>query len=61
MIDMRAVGDKIYAVSPGNGTVSAAVTVFDVSGGRGSAKSVQNLAIAGVGRFAEGLAVYHGR
>lgn len=57
MIDLVAVGRRIYALSPGNGTVNAAVTVFDISGGRGSAKSIQNLEIPGIGRFAEGMAV----
>ena len=56
MIDMRAVGDRIYALSPGNGTLPAAVTVFDVSGGRGSAKSIQNFPVAGADKNAEGLA-----
>lgn len=57
MIDMRAVGNRIYALSPGNGTVSAAVTVFDISGGRGNAKSIQNFPVPGAGnQNAEGLA-----
>jgi hypothetical protein len=56
MIDMRAVGDRIYALSPGNGTVPAAVTVFDISGGRGTAKSIQNFPVEGADKSAEGLA-----
>ena len=36
MIDLEAAGNFIYALSPGNATVKSAVTVFDVSGGRGS-------------------------
>jgi hypothetical protein len=36
MIDLVSAGNFIYALSPGNGSVKAAVTVFDVSGGRGS-------------------------
>jgi hypothetical protein len=36
MIDLEAAGNFIYALSPGNATVSPAVTVFDVSGGSGS-------------------------
>jgi hypothetical protein len=35
MIDLVSVGNFVYALSPGNGSVKAAVTVFDVSGGRG--------------------------
>jgi hypothetical protein len=57
MIDMRAVGDRIYALSPGNGTLPAAVTVFDISGGRGTAKSIQNFPVPGAGnQNAEGMA-----
>ena len=56
MIDMRAVGDRIYALSPGNGTLPAAVTVFDISSGRGTAKSIQNFPVAGADKNAEGLA-----
>lgn len=36
MIDLVSAGKFVYALSPGNGTIKAAVTVFDVSGGRGS-------------------------
>jgi hypothetical protein len=57
MIDLMAAGQRIYALSPGNGTVNGAVTVFDISGGRGSVKSIQNLEIPGITRFAEGMAV----
>jgi hypothetical protein len=57
MIDMEAAGNKIYALSPGNGTVPAAVTVFDVSGGRGSQQAVQNFRVDFAGKYAEGLAV----
>ena len=57
MIDLTAAGQRIYALSPGNGTVNGAVTVFDISGGRGSVKSIQNLEIPGITRFAEGMAV----
>ena len=35
MIDLVSVGQFIYALSPGNATTKAAVTVFDVSGGQG--------------------------
>jgi hypothetical protein len=35
MIDLVSVGNFVYALSPGNATVKAAVTVFDVSGGQG--------------------------
>ncbi|KAF4621516.1 hypothetical protein G7Y89_g14558 [Cudoniella acicularis] len=48
MIDLVSAGKFIYALSPGNATVASAVTVFDVSGGRGTAKEVQNFKPAGV-------------
>ena len=35
MIDLVSKGNFIYALSPGNATTKSAVTVFDVSGGRG--------------------------
>ncbi|KAH8782357.1 hypothetical protein F5882DRAFT_295929 [Hyaloscypha sp. PMI_1271] len=35
MIDLVSVGNFVYALSPGIGSVKAAVTVFDISGGRG--------------------------
>lgn len=58
MADMRAVGGRIYALSPGNGTAyPAAVTVFDISGGRASVKSIQNFVVDGADANAEGLAV----
>lgn len=58
MIDLAAVGDKIYALSPGNGSLPAAVTVFDVSGGRGTAHTVQNFLVDSAGKDAEGMGVY---
>ena len=42
MIDMTAAGDFVYALSPASQNVSAAIAVFDVSGGRGKAKEIQN-------------------
>lgn len=36
MIDLVSKGNFVYALSPGNATTKAAVTVFDVSGGQGS-------------------------
>jgi hypothetical protein len=35
MTDLVSAGNFIYALSPGNATVGAAITVFDISGGRG--------------------------
>ena len=56
MIDLEAAGNFIYALSPGNGNVSAAVAVFDVSRGRGSAAQIQNFNPVGVGKNAQGMA-----
>lgn len=36
MIDLVSKGRFVYTLSPGNATVGAAVTVFDIGGGRGS-------------------------
>ena len=59
MIDLQAVGDRIYALSPGNGTVPAALTAFDISGGRGTQHPIQNFEIDFADQNAEGLAVYY--
>ncbi|KAK0112196.1 hypothetical protein ONS96_001448 [Cadophora gregata f. sp. sojae] len=48
LIDVVSAGKFIYALSPGNATVGAAVTVFDVSGGSGSTKEIQNFRLNGV-------------
>ncbi|KAK4032135.1 hypothetical protein C8A01DRAFT_41419 [Parachaetomium inaequale] len=58
LIDLRAAGNFIYALSPGNGTTKAAVTVVDVSGRSGSAVMVQHFGLDGAaGRRAMGMAV----
>ena len=58
MIDLEAKGNFIYALSPGNSTTPAAVAVFDVSGGKGTAKLVQNFEVGmGVGDSAQGMAI----
>ncbi|KAH6989735.1 hypothetical protein BKA56DRAFT_543566 [Ilyonectria sp. MPI-CAGE-AT-0026] len=58
LIDLAAAGNFIYALSPGNGTTQAAVTVVDVSGGSGSAKMVQHFELAGLaGKTAQGMKV----
>ena len=56
MIDLQASGKMVYALAPGNGTTPAAVTVFDVGGGRGSAKEVQNFVVSGADNRAMGMA-----
>ncbi|CAG7560661.1 unnamed protein product [Fusarium equiseti] len=58
LIDLAAAGNFLYALSPGNGTTSAAVTVLDVSGGSGSAKMVQHFELKGMaGKTAMGMKV----
>lgn len=56
MIDLQAAGGMVYALAPGNGTTPAAVTVFDVSGGKGTAKEVQNFVVEGADNRAMGMA-----
>ncbi len=58
LIDLRAAGNFIYALAPGNGTTDAAVTVVDVSGGSGSGAMAQHFSLKGLaGRTAMGMAV----
>ncbi|KAF1839538.1 hypothetical protein BDW02DRAFT_487001 [Decorospora gaudefroyi] len=58
LIDLRAAGDFVYALSPGNGTTNAAITVLDTSGGQGSMKQVQHFDLSGLaGKNAQGMAV----
>ena len=58
MIDLEAGGNFIYALSPGAANISSAVAVFDVSGGWGSAKAIQNFNPTGVNVNAQGMALY---
>ncbi|KAL5331234.1 hypothetical protein ACEPPN_000763 [Leptodophora sp. 'Broadleaf-Isolate-01'] len=55
LIDLASAGKFVYALSPGNATVGGAVTVFDVSGGKGTAKEVQNFGLTGVPASAMGM------
>lgn len=58
LIDLAAAGNFIYALSPGNGTTKAAVSVVDVSSGSGSAKMVQHFELAEMaGKTAMGMKV----
>ncbi|KAF9637190.1 hypothetical protein BFW01_g8086 [Lasiodiplodia theobromae] len=61
LTDLKAAGNFVYALSPGNGTTAAAVTVLDVSGGKGGAgpRMVQHFELTGlgVGKNAQGMAV----
>lgn len=55
LIDLAAAGKYVYALSPGNGTTQAAVTVVDVE----TKQQVQHfqLQAEGVGKNAQGMAV----
>ena len=59
LIDLQATGNKLYALSPGNGTTAAAVSVLDISGGQGKAALVQNFDVSklGAGANSQGMAV----
>lgn len=48
LIDLKAAGDFVYALAPGNGSSPAAVTVLDVSGGRGKTRMIQNFELTGM-------------
>ncbi|KAI1207734.1 uncharacterized protein F4807DRAFT_462534 [Annulohypoxylon truncatum] len=56
-IDLKASGDYLYVLSPGNGTSTAAINVLDLSGGQGKAKAIQRFALGGqAGKSAQGIA-----
>lgn len=58
LIDLAAAGNFVYALSPGNGTTKAAISVVDVSNGSGSAKMVQHFELAEMaGKNAMGMKV----
>jgi len=59
LIDLKAAGQFLYALSPGNGTTEAAVTVMDLSAGPGKANLVQHfqLGALGAGKNSMGMAV----
>ncbi|KAK0639638.1 hypothetical protein B0T16DRAFT_463289 [Cercophora newfieldiana] len=58
LIDLRAAGGFIYALSPGNGTAPGGIAVVDVSRGSGSAAFVQRFALDGVaGRNSMGMVI----
>ena len=57
MIDLATAGKNIFALAPSANT-STSVQVFDVSGGRGKAKQIQNFLPQGVSATAQGMAVF---
>jgi hypothetical protein len=60
MIDIIAAGNFVYALWPGDDAAPAAVVVVDVSGGKGSAKEVQNFVPQGITKqkSSQGLVAY---
>lgn len=57
-IDLGASGAFLYALSPGNGTTDAAISVMDISGGQGTAKLIQRFSLEGIaGPTAQGIAI----
>lgn len=57
-IDLKAAGAFLYALSPGNGTSDAAITVMDIFGGQGKAKAIQKFSLKGMaGANAQGIAI----
>jgi len=58
MLDLQASGVMLYAMAPGNGSTAASVAVFDVSGGRGTGREVQNFGVQGMDNRAMGMAFF---
>jgi hypothetical protein len=58
MIDLQASGNMIYALAASDGSMPPAVTVFDVSGGKGAAREVQNFVVDGADNRAMGMAFH---
>lgn len=58
LIDLKSAGSFVYALSPGNASTKAAITVLDVSGGKGSMKLAQHFGLDGLAEStAQGMAV----
>lgn len=58
LIDLKAAGNFLYALAPGNGSAPAEIVVLDVSGGQGSMKIVQQFSLDGIAKnTAQGMAV----
>lgn len=65
MIDLNSKGGFVYALSSGSGVAggngtSSKVVVFDVQGGRGSVKEVQNFELKGegIGGSIQGMGIF---
>jgi hypothetical protein len=58
LVDLKAAGNFVYALAPGNGTTPAAITVLDISGGQGSMKQAQHFDLTSMAtNTAQGMAV----
>ena len=56
--ELATAGNYLYTLSPGLGNGTATVAAFDISGGRGTAKPIQNFQVGnGVGIAAVGLGI----
>lgn len=60
MIDLNSKGGFVYALAPGVNGTSSRVAVFDVQGGRGGVREVQNFEVKGegVGGSVQGMGVF---
>ncbi|KAI1110793.1 hypothetical protein F5Y14DRAFT_454634 [Nemania sp. NC0429] len=57
-IDLKASGEFLYALAPGNGTVEPMILVMDLSGGPATAKPIQTFSLQGMaGANAQGIAI----
>ena len=56
MNDVTSVGNWVYALSPNRNGNATAVTVFDVSGGKGTGRDIQSFLPGGAHNYASGLA-----
>ncbi|KAI2462976.1 hypothetical protein F4781DRAFT_426738 [Annulohypoxylon bovei var. microspora] len=57
-IDLKAAGDFLYVLSPGNATSNAAIIVVDLSAGQGKSKGIQRFDLgAAAGKSAQGIAI----
>lgn len=56
MNDIEAVGNRVYALSPNRNGQLSAISVFDISGGKGAIKEFQTFLPGGSYNFASGLA-----
>jgi hypothetical protein len=59
MIDLANKGNFVYALAPGNASagVPVNVAVYDVSGGKGSVKELQNFMVKGVSDSVQGMTI----